>query len=58
MSDKKLSWNDITQGNFRDLQRVYKINDRQLENAVRRHMDGANPKERRELYETVWNRKK
>lgn len=58
MSDKRVSWNDLTQGNFRDIKRVYKLDDRQLENAVRRHMDGANPQERRNLYETVWNRKK
>lgn len=53
----KVTWNDLQSATFKELKKTYKLNDMQLENAVRRHMDGANPKERRELYKTVWDKK-
>ena len=52
---KKVTWGDLHNATQKDLKRVYKLNDRDLEKAVRHHMDGANPAERRELYETVYN---
>ncbi len=54
---KKIHWNDLHNGTFKELKKTYKLNDRQLENAVRNHMDGANHQERRELYKTVWDKK-
>ena len=48
------TWGDLMQAPQSELKRVYKLNDRQLENAARRHMDGANHKERRELYQQVF----
>jgi hypothetical protein len=56
--NKKVTWNDLHQASFKDIKRVYKLNDMQLEQQVRNHMDGANPQERRNLYETVWDKKK
>jgi hypothetical protein len=53
----KITWNDLSEGTFKELKKTYKLNDRQLENHVRRHMDGANAGERRELYKTVWDKK-
>jgi len=53
----KPTYNDIMQAHQRDLKRVYKLDDRQLEMAVRRHMDGANHQERREFYEKVYGEK-
>lgn len=58
MADKKVTWNDLHNATQQDLRRVYKLNDKQLENAVRAHYDGANASERRELYETVYRNKK
>jgi len=55
---KRLTWNDLQNASFTELKKTYKLNDMQLEKGVRRHMDGANPQERRELYETVWNKDK
>lgn len=52
---KKIHYNDLMEAKPADLKRIYKVNDRQLENAVRNHMDGANPKERRDHYESVYN---
>ena len=51
---KKPTRSDLHEATFKDIKRVYKLNDRQLENSVRKHMDGANPAERRDLYKTVW----
>lgn len=55
---KKIGWNDLMQGHQDDLKRIYKVNDRQLEQAVRRHLDGSSPKDRREVYENVYNNKR
>jgi hypothetical protein len=55
---KNVTWNDLGSATFRELKKTYKLNDRQLEGQVRRHMDGANPQERRQLYETVWGKRK
>jgi hypothetical protein len=55
---KKIHFNDIMEAKPADLKRIYKVDDRQLENAVRSHMDGANPKERRDHYEAVYNLKR
>ena len=54
----KVTWNDLTNATPTELKKTYKLNDIQLENNVRRHMDGANPAERRQLYESVWAKKK
>lgn len=54
---KKPTWNDLHNATPQDLKRTYKLNDCQLEHAVRRHMDGANHEERRDLYSKVWNSK-
>lgn len=53
----KVTWGDLHQATFKELKKTYKLNDRQLETAVRKHMDGANHQERRELYTTVWGKK-
>jgi hypothetical protein len=53
---KKITWNDLHAATFNELKKTYKLTDTQLENSVRRHMDGANPAERRDLYETVWSK--
>lgn len=54
----KVTWNDLHSATFKELKKTYKLNDRQLENQVRKHLDGANASERRGLYEKVWNKKK
>lgn len=53
----KVTWNDLHSATFKEIKKTYKLNDRQLEQQVRRHMDGANAGERRELYKTVWDKK-
>lgn len=55
---KKVTWNDLTNATTQELKKAYKLNDMQLEQQVRRHMDGANPQERRELYKSVWDSKR
>lgn len=53
----KPTYNDIINGHQKDLKRIYKLSDRQMEQAVRKHMDGANNAERRNLYQTVFTNK-
>jgi hypothetical protein len=57
MSNNKVTWNDLFSGTFKELKKTYKLNDQQLEQNVRRHMDGANVQDRRDLYKTVWDKK-
>jgi hypothetical protein len=55
---KGVTWNDLHNGSHQELKAKYKLNDRQLENQVQRHLDGASASEKRELYHTVWDKKK
>jgi hypothetical protein len=57
MSNSKVTWNDLFSGTFKELKKTYKLNDQQLERHVRKHMDGANPQERRNLYKAVWDKR-
>jgi hypothetical protein len=54
----KVTWNDLHSATFNELKKTYKLNDRQLENQVRRHLDGANANDRRDVYKTVWDKRK
>lgn len=54
---KKVTWNDLHNATFKELKKTYKLSDKQLENSVREHLDGANAKERREFYGMVWGKK-
>ncbi len=47
---------DLTQGLPSEVKKTYKLTDRQFEQQVRRHHDGANASERREFYESVYNK--
>lgn len=55
---QKVTWNDLHNATQHELRKVYKLNDRQLENQVRNHLDGANAKERRNLYQEVYGKRK
>ena len=55
---QKVTWGDLHNATFKELKKTYKLNDRQLEQQVRHHLDGANPNERRQLYKTVWDKKR
>jgi hypothetical protein len=56
--EKKITWNDIRNATQYELKKTYKMNDRQLECSLRRHMDGANAQERRNLYEELYGKRK
>lgn len=53
----KVTWNDLHEATFKEIKKTYKLNDQQLEKAVRKHMDGANASDRRELYSKIWDKK-
>lgn len=54
----KLHWNDITNYHQEEVKKKYKLDARGLEQQLRRHLDGANPSERREVYEQMYNNKR
>ena len=52
------TFNDLLNGHQSDLKRVYKMTDRQLEQSVRKHIDGMRPgAEMRGFYEKVYSNK-
>lgn len=55
---KKVTWNDLHNATQHELKKTYKLTDRQLENQVRQHLDGASAGERRNMYEKVYGRKR
>ncbi len=54
-SKKKLNWNDIREG--RKTAEHHGMSIRQTEVEVRNHLDGANAKERREVYDNFFRKK-
>ena len=54
----KITWQDLHNATFADLKKTYKLSDRQLEQGVRKHLDGATAQERSSLYEKVWTPEK
>ncbi len=54
---KNITWNDIREAHQNDLTRVYRMDNRQLEQSLRRHLDGANADERRKVYETLYGKR-
>lgn len=54
----KITWNDLHEATPKELKKIYKLNDKQLEHQVRRHLDGAEQKERRELYQVTYGKRK
>ena len=54
----KPTFHDLMQALPAELKKTYKLDDRQLEQQVRRHHDGANASERREFYESVYSLKR
>lgn len=53
----KPTWNDLHNATQDDLRRVYKLDQRGLEKAVRKHLYGANAQDRAQLYEKVFSYK-
>jgi hypothetical protein len=53
----KVTWNDLHNASQLELKKTYKLNDRQMEKAVRKHLDGANAKDRRQIYQQFYSRK-
>lgn len=53
----KPTWNDLHQAPIADLKRIYKLDTKQMEHAVREHLQGANAQERSALYDKVYSDK-
>ena len=52
----KVTWNDLHNASQSDLKKTYKLNNKELEKQVRKHLDGANTVERRNLYQQFYSR--
>jgi hypothetical protein len=57
MSKQKIKWNDIAEGG-REAIKYYNLSQRETEQQLRNHLDGASPKERREMYELLYAKRK
>lgn len=55
---QKVTWNDMRDATQNELKKTYKLNDRQLEQQVRRHLDGADAEQRRKAYEMLYGKRK
>lgn len=47
---------DYEEASPKELKKTYKLNDRQLENAYRKHLHGASTPEYRKAYEMLYRR--
>ncbi len=59
MSEKKpvITWNDIRDSGI-DCNQKYGLSQRQLEQNLRQHLDGASAKEKREVYQEFYGKRK
>lgn len=57
MMRQKITWNDIKDYGT-ECNKLYKLPKSEMERQVRAHLDGANPAERRNMYETFYRRRK
>lgn len=57
-TNQKITWNDIQSATQQELKKTYKLSDRQLEQQVRYHLDGATTQDRRNEYQKIYGRKK
>jgi hypothetical protein len=53
----KVTWNDIQNGTQSELKKTYKLDSRQMENHIRKHIGGANAQERRKVYQDFYSRR-
>lgn len=58
MERPKVKWNDLHEGTCHELKSTYKLTDKQLEQQIRKHWDGADKNARDNLYRTVYDKKK
>lgn len=54
---KKISWYELNNTHSSELKKKYRINDSQLEQSVRNHLDGASISEKQSVYKDVWDPK-
>lgn len=54
---RDITWNDVQEAHQDDLKRIYRKSPRELEQSIRRHLDGASPEERRQAYETLYGKR-
>ena len=54
---QKITWNDIKDSGI-ECAKYYNLDQRETERQVRAHLNGANAKERRELYQEFYGKRK
>lgn len=56
--ERKVSWNDIQNGNAKEVMKKYGLGERDMEKKVRSHLVGASQKEMKEVYNKFYTRNK
>lgn len=55
--EKKVTWNDLNSATCSELKRTYNLSDRQLENQLQKHLEGATVTEMRSKYQEVYTKR-
>jgi len=53
----KVTWNDINSATFNELKNKYKLNNTQLEQQVRRHLDSASVDQMKVIYHKMCDKR-
>lgn len=56
--EKKVTWNDLHDAAPKELMKHYNLSERQLQQQLTRHLDGATHKDRQQVYKDVYLKRK
>lgn len=56
--EKKVTWNDLHEGAAKDLMKHYNLSERELQQQLHKHLDGATHKDRQQVYKDVYLKRK
>lgn len=56
--EKKVTWNDLHEAKASDLMKHYNLTERQLQQQLTRHLDGASHNDRQQVYKDVYLKRK
>lgn len=54
----KVTWNDLHDAPAKELMKKYKLTERGLQQELTKHLYGATPKDRQDLYKTTYIKRK
>lgn len=58
MEKPKVTWNDFHSAKPKELMNHYKLTERQLQQNLHKHLDGANRKDKEKIYDNFYGKRK